>query len=243
MSSQHASGSRPTCFACQLRERNEWCVLSEHEVALLSRCQTSRTYRPGEAIYMMGDACRGVYCIAAGTIGVRKLDAAGNSVLLHLAYPGDTLGYRAFLANEEHRTSAEALGSSTVCLIERPALTRLLAMNPALGLQFLRRATDDLHRAEEKILQTTTLSNRTRLIHLLLVLLERHGQVRADGERSMKLPLSRGDMASIIGTRHETVSRIVARLEAEGIAHFSGRKVHVPQIEALIDELVPPPAN
>lgn len=239
MLGHHASGCRPNCFTCQLRERSEWSVLAEPEIALLARRQTSRIYGAGEAVYRMGDGCRGVYCVAAGVVGVRKSDAAGNSMLLHLAYPGDTLGYRAFLANEEHRTSAEALGSSTVCLIERSTLTRLLEMNPALGLRFLRRATTDLHRAEEQILQGATLSNRVRLVHLLLVLLERHGRSGPDGARSMELPLSRSDIASIIGTRHETVSRIVARLEAEGIASFSGRKVHVPRVEALVDELAP----
>jgi DNA-binding Lrp family transcriptional regulator len=43
----------------------------------------------------------------------------------------------------------------------------------------------------------------------------------------MELPLSRRDLASMIGTRHETLSRIISRLEEDGVARFSGRTVHV----------------
>ena len=68
----------------------------------------------------------------------------GNSVLLELAYPGDTIGYRSFLTGSEHKTSAEALGPSVVCHIDRATITALLAGNPALGLRFLKRSIGEL---------------------------------------------------------------------------------------------------
>jgi CRP/FNR family transcriptional regulator len=41
----------------------------------------------------------------------------------------------------------------------------------------------------------------------------------------------------MVGTRHETISRIIGRLETDGIAHFSGRQVMIPNVEALAAEL------
>ena len=76
-------------------------------------------------------------------------------------------------------------------------------------------------------------------MHLLLVLARRHGRPRSDGSRIIDLPLSRRDLASMIGTRHETLSRIIGRLEADGVAMFSGRHVHVPRIDALMREVDP----
>ena len=75
----------------------------------------------------------------------RRLDSNGNSVLLELAYPGDTIGYRSFLTGGEHKTSAEALGPQrAVPHRSRDARQALLAGNPALGLRFLKRSIGEL---------------------------------------------------------------------------------------------------
>ncbi len=65
----------------------------------------------------------------------------------------------------------------------------------------------------------------------------RHGRRRVDGSQSIDLPVSRRDLASMIGTRHETISRIIGRLETDGMAHFSGRQVIIPSVEALAAEI------
>jgi CRP/FNR family transcriptional regulator len=85
-----------------------------------------------------------------------------------------------------------------------------------------------------------TLSNRHQLVHLLLALVRRHGQRRPDGSQTIDLPVSRRDLASMIGARHETISRIIGRLETDGMAHFSGRQVTIPCVEALAGEIEQP---
>ncbi len=177
--------------------------------------------------------------MTSGTVAIRKVDAEGNAVLVQLGYPGDTLGYRGLLLGENRRSSAEALGPSKVCFIDRGVVRTLLDRNPALGLQFLRRVATDLDDAHAKLVQNATFSNRTKFVHLLSVLMNRHGRTATDGSRVMQLPLSRRDMASMIGARHETLSRIIGRLEEDGIARFSGRTVHVARPNSLLDEIGP----
>ncbi len=228
------------CFECQLRYRNEWSVLTDEEVELLGRTRKCRNYRAGEPIFLIGEPSHGIYCIASGTAAIRKIDAAGNPVLLHLAYAGDTLGYRGLLLGENRCSSAEALGPSKVCFIDKPTVQALLAKNPALGLQFVRRVASDLNDAHAKLVQNATLSNRTKFVHLLLVLMNRHGRTATDGSHVMELPLSRRDLASMIGARHETLSRIIGRLEEDGVARFSGRTVFVTRPSSLLHEIKPP---
>ena len=110
----------------------------------------------------------------------------------------------------------------------------MLERTPALGLAFLRRSTREVERAHEAIFRTAVLSNRQKLLHLLAGLAEQHGEPRADGGHALELPVSRRDLASMIGTRHETLSRIMGRLEDEGLAEFSGRRVQIPSLDALI---------
>lgn len=239
MGERDARLSECICSVCHVLQRSDWRVLASEDLSTLSSGVSPREYGAGETIYWMGQPNRGIYCISGGSVGVRRIDADGNSVLIHLGYPGDTLGYRSFLAQGEHKTSAEALGPTHVCHVRSETVSRLLERNPSLGLQFLRRASHELEHAHDAIVQSVTLSNRQRFAHLLLVLARRHGEPRPDGSRIIDLPLSRRDLASMIGTRHETLSRIIGRLEADGLASFSGRHVHVPEIDALARELRP----
>ena len=243
MVERHKPVSGVNCLECRLRRRNEWRVLAEEELKLLAQSRKCRLYRAGEAIFFEGEPSHGIYCITSGTVAIRKIDADGNAVLVQLAYPGDTLGYRGLLLDENRCSSAEALGSSKVCFIDQRIVRTLLDRNPALGLQFLRRVTADLDDAYAKLLQNASFSNRTKFIHLLLVLMNRHGRTATDGSRVMQLPLSRRDMASMIGARHETLSRIIGRLEEDGIARFSGRTVHVTRPHYLLDEIKPTPLS
>ena len=109
--------------------------------------------------------------------------------------------------------------------------------NPALGHRFLGRAIKDLEEAEDKFLESVTLSVRARFAHLLLVLKDRYAKT-AEGDKELvfELPLSRQDMAAMIGIRPETLSRTVRQFEEDGIAEFSGRTVRVPDVSSLLDE-------
>jgi len=225
------------CFTCQTRGRTEWCVLSEDELEVVDQGKICREYMPGEMIFHEGDECRGVHCVERGLIGVRKMDAQGNEVLLRISHPGDTMGYRSFLAGDEHNNSAEAMEPSVLCFINGQTVQSLLQMNPGLGLRFLRHAASDLNVAEEKVLQSATLPVRARFAHLLMVLKERYGVTGKNGELDLELPLSRQDMAAMIGIRPESMSRTIRSLEEDNIAQFSGRRVHIPSLQCLVDEL------
>jgi CRP/FNR family transcriptional regulator len=225
------------CFTCQTRGRTEWCVLTEEELKLVDKAKVSRDYLPGEVVFHEGDACRGIHCIENGLIGSRKMNAAGQEILLRLSHPGDTLGYRSLLAGDDHNNSAEAMEPSTVCFIDGGTVKKMLTANPGLGLRFLNHAAVDLRAAEEKALQSATLPVRARFAHLLLVLKDRYGGGGEDGAMVLELPLSRQDMAAMIGIRPESMSRTIRSFEDDEIARFSGRRVHVRNIDDLIEEM------
>jgi CRP/FNR family transcriptional regulator len=225
------------CFACQNRDRSEWCSVQHGDVELLNSHKQSKTYRPGEFLFQQGDPCQGVYVIERGTVGIRKNDTLGNTVLLRLCHAGQTIGYRDYLAGRAYTTSADALVDATVCFIDRAAVQTMLARNPALGLRFVQRITEDLDSAEDTILQTSALPVRMRLAHLLLMLKDRYGTAAEDGSIVLELPLARQDIAAILGARPETITRTIQKLEAEGIVRFSGRTAIIADLDTLLDDL------
>lgn len=237
MALKTTTAKHTSCLTCQGRTRNEWCVLEGDDLALLNQVKICNTYQPGQTIFYQGNPCLGVYCVEEGTVAVRKTDASGRSVIVRMAHTGDTLGYRAFFAGEPYRASADALQGSRVCFVDRAAVRRLLDRNPMVGLSFLKHMARDLEEAEEAKLHAAALPVRARLAHLLLMLRERFGQSLGGGGTRIELPLSRQDIAAMIGTRPETVARAVRSFEDEGIANFQGREVLVNNLEALLNEL------
>ena len=237
MDLQNKETSVINCFFCMKHSHSNGCVLAEETCSLLDGAKIRKEYAPGHEIFREGDTCKGVYCVESGLIGVRKSDSKGESVLVRLAFPGDTLGYRPILADEPHRGGAEVLKRSVVCFIKKSVVRELISNNPALGLEFLQRAARTLGEAEEKYFENVTLSIRARLCHILLIFKDRYGKTDSSGGISFELPISRQDMAAAIGARPESMSRMIKKMHDDGVAIFSGRAVHIPHIDRLIDEL------
>lgn len=222
-----------------MRRCNDWSVLCEEEARILAAARHRRRYAAGETIYPMGEPGYGVYCVCSGIVALRRVDTEGSSVLLQIVYPGDTLGYESLLTGTRHRSGAEALRSSNICHINGTTVRELLERNPNLGLQFLKHTSAKLADAQERLVQNATLPNRMKFAHLLLVLMDRHGTRNDDGSARLHLPLPREDLASMIAIRRETLSRIMGRLERDGVASFSGRTVAIPNVATLMRELEP----
>ena len=227
------------CFPEGIRKLTEWRVLDADDIDNLNRVAVCREYRPGQLVFAEGDACKGVYFINQGLIGVRKEDMGGDSVLLRLACDGDTLGYRPFLAGEHHLAGAEVLKPSLVCFIDAANMWKYLHDVPEFGLEFMRRASRELGQAERRFYETVTMNVRSRLAHLLLIMKERYGTMTPDGKLLIEIPISRHDMAEMIGIRSESLSRSIRQMTDDGVVNFSGHKVWIDDINRLYDELAP----
>ncbi len=226
---------RANCAACPQRA-TEWCALGD-DLHILNEAKTSNTYQPGQAIFYQGNPCVGVYCVEEGTIALRKCDAQGNEVIVRLVHTGEVLGARTYFTEGEYSASAIALTPARVCFVDKMTTQRLLQTNQNVSLAFLQNISRALRQAEEDKLHFAALSVRTRLAHLLLKLKDRYGRMDEDFQLHIDLPLSRQDMASMIATRPETLSRTIRALEKDGVAKFHKRIVIIPDLDALLDEV------
>lgn len=235
---QGADNSRAiNCFTCQSRNKTEWCHLHGDDLRVLNQVKVCNIYKPGQIIFYQGNPCLGLYCIERGTVAIRKSDAAGNSVLVRLAHDGSTIGYRAYFGGGTYSGTAEALSECRICFIDRSAVRTMMDHNPAVGLSFLQHMATDLQDSEELRLQSSALPVRARVAHLLLVLKDKFGTAMDDGSLSIELPLSRQDIAAMIGTRPETISRVLKAMEEDEVAIFTGRTVEVADLDLLLDEI------
>ena len=229
--------SVPVELKCKVEEDSEWRTLNGDQIDLFNAAVICRSYKAGETVFMQDDPCKGLYIIESGMIAVRKMDSDGRTAVIRLGYPGDSLGYRPLLAKENHRASAEVTKDSRVCFVDAKATWELISKNPDLGLRFLERTAKALGEVESRFFEVAALSVRVRLVHLLILLRDKCGRFSTDGTLILELPLTRQDMASMIGARPESVSRAFHELKEDGLAQSSGRQVHVTEYARLIEEL------
>ncbi len=227
----------PSCFGCQSRERTEWAHLGEGDLAFLNTSKTCNVYDAGQVVFYEGNACLGIHCLESGSVVLRKSDGAGGSLVVGIAGAGSTLGYLAYFGHRGYTSTAEAIEPARVCFVDRAAVREMLQRNPSVGLRFLKRMADELETSEVKRVQALALPLRARAAHLLLVLKDRSSTVGDDGTLAVDLPLSRRDLAAMLGARPETLSRLIRDFELRGIAQFESRRVIVPDLDLLIDEV------
>lgn len=225
------------CADCSSRRTTEWQFLSNRELKFVDDAKHTRVLEPGSILFHQGDDADGVYCIQSGLIGIRRITPAGDSALLRLCTNGVTIGYRALLSKTSHRNSAEALTNCVVCFVEGANLRRLLEISPRLGEGFLRHCFDELDKTESDYAKNLTLSLRARFLHTLLIFYERLGYRDKTDTCILELPIQRTELASLVGARPESISRLVRNLDAEGLVKFDKRMVRFGDLDAVLREV------
>lgn len=215
------------CSKCGFYDNSVWQPVEEAAVPSLQRGFSRRNLEGGQLLFKQGEASHGVYCVSSGLIALRCHHKDGSSTLMRLAYPGEIVGYRSFLSNVPHQTEARALLPSRICTVSKQTAERVAGETPGTLGRLANRCLKEIDRSHERIIAAAKLTNKERLADLLCRLMAIHGGQQG-GEISMRLPLSRMDLADLIGVQPETMSRLVKRLEEDGAFSFAGREVRMP---------------
>jgi len=216
------------CGQCTYHSQSLWQPVTGAALSRLVRNFNRRELPEGSRLYHQGEQSNGVYCVSRGLLAIRAFGPDGSSSLLRLAYPGEIVGYRAFLTGRPHRTEAQALVPSRVCIVAPRDARYAVNSCPAVLARLAGRFADELDRCHERIHETARVPNDIRLMRLFERLMEAHGAPEG-GTMRMRLPISRRDLADILGVQPETLSRLLRRLESDGVVRISGRMVEMPE--------------
>lgn len=228
------------CLTCPTRRTAEWNVLQDQDMSEMSSVKTSRRYSRGEFVYRQGQPCSGIYCMAAGTVAVRRSEPALPTVLVRLSFAGQTLGYRGILEGANRSGDAKVLEPSVVCHLETALVQRMLRRHRALALEFQAHLAADLDAAEVGLAQVAWLSVRSRVARLIIDLIEHHGLATGgNGPLELSLPMTRRDMAELLCTRPETLTRALQAMEDDGLLRNAGHRIAVPDLPRLRAEASP----
>ncbi len=202
--------------------------LSEKALHMLARILEEKEFSRGENIFTEGSDSAGFYIVMKGRVKVFKLSAEGKEQILHIAGEKELLGAVSAFAGDPYPAYADAMEKTStfffprkefLALIrEEPSVVMNMMANLAMRLQHFTRMIDDLSLKEVP----------GRLAAYLL-----HECQQAECTDSINLDVSKGQLASILGTIPETLSRILRRMSEEGIIKVSGRCITLINKKAL----------
>jgi CRP-like cAMP-binding protein len=212
-------------------------VFSNLPPALRSRLAgvvSPHAYRRGQTIFHEGTPALAVHCIRSGTVKVSRLTGDGHEVLVGVRRPGELIGFRAVLAELPCSITAETLEPAVVCTIPREIFMDLVRESTDLSIRLLKQLAREVHFAEEQLVERT----RQRVSKRTARLLARLEQGGAPGSRArpwLGITMSREEMALLIGTTPETLSRTLHSLAEQGILELGRRVIRVRDVARLLN--------
>lgn len=231
MKKQHCSV--PDCNECESRDLSIFSNMENGELVEITVNKSGRMYKKGEMIFYADDKPSGLYCISKGRVKVYKVGRDGREQIVRLAQSGDVLGYRSLISGEHYSAFAVPLEDAVICHISKNTITSMLETNYQFASRVLSLLSNDLRVAEDKIVEMAQKPVRERLAETLLVLKETYG-VEEDG-KTLNMKLTRIELANIVGTATESVSRLLSKLKDEGMIEMKGRKILITNQDALLE--------
>ncbi|MGO1536533.1 MAG: Crp/Fnr family transcriptional regulator [Yaniella sp.] len=169
----------------------------------------------GELVHGAGERTGKMFVVHTGEIKLSRTLPSGRKQLLRVARPGETLGEHAFLTGNSTLEEAEARSQTRLCVFVHDDLTKLIDQYPNIAHRMLRTLGDRPAHTEHRL----TLSSQSVDVRIADYLLQqpliRSGQV-TNGIMRVQLPLSKKDIASLLGTTPESLSRALSRLRNKG---------------------------
>ncbi|KZX87994.1 Crp/Fnr family transcriptional regulator [Erythrobacter sp. EhN03] len=233
---EHLPATRPTnfCDACAIRNRAICADLDDSEIGLLNGIGRRRQLEAGEQLMWEGDEAVLVANVIDGVLKLASHSADGGEQILGLAYPSDFLG-RPF--GETAPYGVEALTDAQICVFERKDFDRFARDHPRLEHKLLERTLTELDRSRRWMMLLGRMNAGQKVASFLLELTDRLGKAGAGGETFVTLPLSRQQMADVLGLTIETVSRQLSRLRSAGLIDTPSRREIVLRDRRELEEL------
>ena len=172
-------------------------------VAVLKR------YLSGEVIFEEGGKGQGFHLVADGRVKVYKLSADGREQILHLLGPGESFGEVAVFLSTNYPARATALAETATIFFPRETLLRLLAQNPEIAFRLMGIMSRRLVRFTELLEAITLKEAPARVAAFILDL--------AKQETKAELVITKNQIASLLATTPETISRVFGRLKNAGL--------------------------
>lgn len=200
--------------------------LPRAELQLLKKKLVHHEIRKGTLLYKEGNQPNGVYFLNKGKVKVFQTNEDGKEQIIYIYTRGESFGYRAILGKERNVVSAQALEDISVSVINPVDFINVLSQSSVLPNKLLHFLSREFTVWVNLISSFAQKNVRERIALSLLILCEKYRKHDKVNE-TVGIPISRDDLANYVGTKTETLVRMLRHFKDEGIIRSNGRQLLV----------------
>jgi CRP/FNR family transcriptional regulator, cyclic AMP receptor protein len=237
MSTPYGIQITENCVLCKLRENGYFCELPKPALGELERVKYASAYPTGAVLFVEGQAPRGVYLICSGRIKLSTTSRDGKTLILRIAQAGEVLGLHATVSGRPYELTAETLQPCQLDFIRREDFLRLLQNNADACLNAAQHLSKNCQSAYEMIRSLGLSHSVSEKLARLLLEWSSDGDVTKEGVR-IKVSLTHEEIAQLIGTSRETVTRVLGEFRQKKLAQVRGSTLVIldkPGLERMIE--------
>lgn len=202
--------------------------LPAEQVEDLSRICLDQRFRKGQELFSEGNRAKGFYLVVSGKFKIYKLSPDGKEQILHIFGPGEVFGEVPAFTGGNYPANAEAIEPGRALFFPRTSFLDLINREPAIAVNLLGILSQRLRQFTRMIEDLSLKEVPGRLAAYLIYLSERSGNTR-----DLDLDITKTQLASLLGTIPETLSRILAKMAQQGIIGVEGKTIKVLDRQAL----------
>ncbi len=196
--------------------------LSPAEIQTILRSARQKKINPDEFFFLQDDPAEAFYVLISGKARLTQFTADGQQILLRIIVPVTPFGAVALADNERYPVSAQALEPCAALLWSKSVINQLVAKYPQLAINAVKILAEHVQEFQQRFTEIATQRVERRLARMILRLAHQIG-VKTPRGIEVNLPLSRQDLAEMVGTTLYTVSRTLSQWESQGLIH-AGRE-------------------
>ena len=204
--------------------------MDHEQLNQIGRIAQNRSYKRGETIFWEGDAGIGFYVVTQGKVKIYKTSLDGKEQILHIYGPGHPFGEVPVFSGSRFPANAATIEKSQLLFFPRNAFIDLISDNPSLALNMLAVLSMRLRQFTVQVENLSLKEVPARLAAYLIFLSDEQ-----NSPDQVVLPISKGQLASLLGTIPETLSRIFSKISGQGLITVNGNKIGLISREGIQD--------
>lgn len=209
------------CLTCKMRNSSFFCGLSPASIEALDQIKHASCFPEGSMIFLEGQTARGVYILCQGRAKLLTTNADGKSLILKIAQPGEILGLHSTVTGKPHEVTVETLQPCQLTFIRREDFLKFLSEHGDACLHAAEHLARDCQSAYDVIRSIGLSHSVSEKLARLLLQWSGDGRV-SEGVIRLKLALTHEEMAQLIGTTRETVTRTFSEFRKKHLLEQSG---------------------
>ncbi len=234
MVSPYGLGVVESCLTCKLQADRCFRDLSSESLQAFEAVKYTSTYPNRAMLFVEGQAPRGVFVLCQGRVKLSFSSNEGKTLILRIAEPTEVLGLSATVAGKPYELTAETVDPCQVNFVKREDFLRFLHQHSDVCFRVAEQLSDKYNTACREI-RSLGLSHSAaeKLARLLVEWVSKAGEF-AQQQPRITLGLTHEEIAEMIGTSRETVTRLLTEMKKQHIACARGSSFVIFNKAALV---------